>query len=771
MKSERLCLLLFTLIVSNAKAVLYTEHSSCQQSDGFVLNAAQLEGFGLSDNVDRLKEGFDCLARASRESVTNELGWKDAGVVQLLNRAESFFSEAVGTPRMEVAARAGLASVHEARGDREKALLCVDEGLVKYPTNVPLLCRRGWLLKINGRIDESIATYRKAVSCGSVSPSPWLDLALVLIQTKQFDEAVTVCREALHRWPDDEIVADYSLKSLLCASRWDEAKTQCVSLMDAHPLWTRLLYRRGQIQANTGSLEKAIKDFEEVAKLNPHSCDAFNEMGWAWTQLNEFQKAQECYQEGLLVHPWCVEICHNLSVCYMRQKEYDKAIELLRFTQRLSPSNVNIADSMAAAYLGKGDAATAFRVCTNALAGQAWAWNLSFRACVCLRALGRREDALMYAEKGISVAQQEPEAWCTYARLLSDFNLQGKAAEAFGKAARLNPHEALYLSCRAQALYFAGRTGESVAACREAQSRFPNELTFLPVMIEGLDRLGKKEEAIACRKQIEASNPLTKREREYIEESWGAIGRVYFRSERYNEAKDAYANAWRFSETNVFWIAAQIESEAMVDRAGAKRQLADAVIRFNDDPELLALWAQIAILSQHPQEREEALKALLPKGTASSKTLYWCGLINKSLGRTAQAVTNWMAAIKLNPNYAEPYDQIGQANEQLKEDPHKSLSWTKKAVELAPNNAEFRSNLGYYYYLCGAHTNAVRELEGAVAMKPTLGIAWYNLALARIALGQHDRAFADAEKAKQVGYPANFDILKRQETFWKTKAK
>ena len=221
----------------------------------------------------------------------------------------------------------------------------------------------------------------------------------------------------------------------------------------------------------------------------------------------------------------------------------------------------------------------------------------------------------------------------------------------------------------------------------------------------------------------------------------------------------------------MLWIASQIGVEAKLDRVGAKRQLADALVRFNDDPKLLALWARIAFQAPQSQEREEALKALLPKAAASSETLYWCGCINNSLGRTAQAVTNWMAAIKLAPNWADPYDAIGLANERLKEDPRKSLPWAKKAVELAPNNAQFRSNLGYDYYLCGAHTNAVRELEGAVAMTPTLGIAWYNLALARIALGQHDRAFADAEKSKQVGYPANFDFLKRQETFWKTKAK
>ena len=223
--------------------------------------------------------------------------------------------------------------------------------------------------------------------------------------------------------------------------------------------------------------------------------------------------------------------------------------------------------------------------------------------------------------------------------------------------------------------------------------------------------------------------------------------------------------------TNTVWFAGEIWSAAMFDRTDAYRLLKEGLIRFPGNCELLVLWGRLAMQEQDPRERESACVALESKKPKNAEICFWSGCLASSLGRTQQALTNWLESARLNPNWAAPYGEIGRAKARMGDSPQVATTWFEKAVELEPNIAVARSDLGYAYYLAGEHANAVRELEKAVVLDPSSGLAWYNLALTHHALGLYKKAFEEAIKAQQCGYKGDASFLRRLEDLQKSLTK
>ncbi len=89
----------------------------------------------------------------------------------------------------------------------------------------------------------------------------------------------------------------------------------------------------------------------------------------------------------------------------------------------------------------------------------------------------------------------------------------------------------------------------------------------------------------------------------------------------------------------------------------------------------------------------------------------------------------------------------------------KALAYYAAAIAQQPNNAALRNNLGYSKYLAGRYRMAEDDFLGALRLDQNYALAWANLALVRVRLGNASggvEAFAEAMKPQQaynnVGY-------------------
>ena len=62
-------------------------------------------------------------------------------------------------------------------------------------------------------------------------------------------------------------------------------------------------YRRGLAYSNLNQYQRAIQDFDEAIRLNPRVAETYNNRGSAYNMLGQHQRALQDYNEALRIDP------------------------------------------------------------------------------------------------------------------------------------------------------------------------------------------------------------------------------------------------------------------------------------------------------------------------------------------------------------------------------------------------------------------------------------------------------------------------------------
>jgi cytochrome c-type biogenesis protein CcmH/NrfG len=84
-----------------------------------------------------------------------------------------------------------------------------------------------------------------------------------------------------------------------------------------------------------------------------------------------------------------------------------------------------------------------------------------------------------------------------------------------------------------------------------------------------------------------------------------------------------------------------------------------------------------------------------------------------------------MAKVRQNPDDVDSWIQLGHVNFDRNAVPE-AIEAYEKALALAPNNAEVRTDLGIMYRRANRPEDAVREFDRAIAIKPQLENPYFN---------------------------------------------
>lgn len=715
----------------------------------------------------QIKAGFESLECAGGILFTNAVGSAKEQAIALLKSAEETFIKGQESPAIFCAATVGLAKVYELRAETERSLDVLLSALQKNPTNSLLLNSQGWLLRKTGKLPESEAAYAAAIKGLPLLPESYEGLAEAQIVMRRYDEAIKICQEGVALWPHREDMSDLLVRALLLSGQKEESMKVCLSFMDKHPEWNQLRYRYGQLLLRSGRTDEGISKMREVIKVNPKSWQAYNELGCAAMDKNDFQVALVFFRSGLHVRSDCVTLLENMGACHLLMGAYDKSLEVLRQARRLDATGEEAILNMASAYIGKGDLPNALAICLSGGQSRPWSPRLFFKTSEVLCALGRHKEALHYARTGIELGKASDYDWGRYAGVLFECQQFDEAVQALDKAMLLNTNEVSHVLNRVNALHLSGRTAEAVASGDAALTRFPNSVQLLFTVGSILYQQGKKQEAVAYYKKVIEAKQVPLKDQSVVGICWNNLGVIYCSQQRWKEAQAVYAMAQHAEPTNRVWTVRMIEVESMLSPQGAKQMLADALRQYPGDVRLLCLLASMACKSGTGQERADALRVLEEKKDANAEILYWRGELWENLGQVEKAEACWQEAVRLMPGWAPPYSQLANAAKKRKAPFAEVLSLHTKAIALEPSNADFHISLGYFYLMEGQHTNAIRELETSIALNPSSGLAHYNLALAKYATGRHKESWALILKARDLGYLGNNAFVMRVENLAK----
>ncbi|MDO5577568.1 MAG: hypothetical protein Q4F84_10860, partial [Fibrobacter sp.] len=104
----------------------------------------------------------------------------------------------------------------------------------------------------------------------------------------------------------------------------------------------------------TRSAEKSVEIFEERLKKNPNSW-VFSRLADAYREEGDFPKAIEVCLNGLQIHPEYVTGRLILGNCYLRQENYDQAMDEFKKICTVDRQNRVAIKSLAEIFTQKGD--------------------------------------------------------------------------------------------------------------------------------------------------------------------------------------------------------------------------------------------------------------------------------------------------------------------------------------------------------------------------------------------------------------------------------
>ena len=729
------------------------------------LPAQELLLYNIPGGVEfqHVKEGLGYLAQAWGILSTNRAGIKNGPAVSLLYTAEEAFEKGRESPLAFCAATLGLAKIYELRGETDTARDLLTSGVQKHPTNSLLLIAQGEVLRKGGRLQEAEVAYCAAMKNTPVLPTAYEGLADVQLEMLRYDEAINTCRKGVALWPDHEWLADTLVKVLSLAGEKEEAMKNCQSFLDTHPAWIRLRYRYGQLLLRRGRTDEGIAVMREVIKLNPKCCDAYNELGLVSLNKDQYQSALVFFRSGLMVHAECLTLLENMGLCYREMGNLDKALEVLKQVLRINPSEEPALMNLSGAYRIKGDFTNALAVCTQGIKLRPWSSQLFFETSNCLSQMDRNKEALHYARIGIGLGKPSAFDWATYAFLLRECSYAEEAIKAYETAATLNTNEVKYVLGRAWALQSAGRAEEAIAACEAAMRRFPNRVLAWETLAAILHEEGRVNEAITWFKKGTEVKGFPPEDYCIVGRCWGKMGWLYFLQQRWKEAQEAFSMALQADPKNPQWRAKMFEAETKLAPESTKKKLADALKQHPGDSELACLHARLSCQSGTEQERADALRGLETWKTADPNILFWRGALSNALRQPEKAESCWREVVRLMPQWATTYDELGKAARKRKAPFAEIMALHRKAVELEPSNAIYHNNFGYSYLMEGQHANAIKELDRAIALDPSFGLAYYNLGLARYAASEYKESWLAISKARELGYMGDSGFVMKLE--------
>jgi tetratricopeptide (TPR) repeat protein len=268
-------------------------------------------------------------------------------------------------PFLLLFAAAGLAAVPRllrANG-RGVALLAATAALAVF-VNWPMLSSElmraitehnlGAALQSEGRVDEAIAHYRRAIAIRSDYAPAYNNMGAALRAKGERVAAVTAYEHALALQPDYR-EAHYNLANLfLDEDQPDQAIDHFRAALQSTPAAADAHNNLGIALAAKGEFDEAIAEFREALRLDPDSPKAHRNLGNALASEGKREEAIDHLRRAIQLDPGDGPSHYDLGSVLLEAGLFAEAADLLRTALRLMPDSADTYNNLGIALASQG---------------------------------------------------------------------------------------------------------------------------------------------------------------------------------------------------------------------------------------------------------------------------------------------------------------------------------------------------------------------------------------------------------------------------------
>ena len=219
----------------------------------------------------------------------------------------------------------GLIALHNNQDDH--ALEWIARAIAQEPKPA-YLASLGATLARQGRHDEALKAFDKAVQLAPNDAAHWKQLGDALLQVRRYDHALLALQHVLKLDPRNQDAAYKSGVLLHDARRFEEA-VSCLNLCDALlPNHAPTLQARARALLALRKFEPALSDNLRANTLQPDNADTLNNIGACLQPLGREAEALAWFDRALLHLPSAIEILNNKANVLQELQRFEEALAL-----------------------------------------------------------------------------------------------------------------------------------------------------------------------------------------------------------------------------------------------------------------------------------------------------------------------------------------------------------------------------------------------------------------------------------------------------------
>ncbi|MFO0760444.1 MAG: tetratricopeptide repeat protein [Byssovorax sp.] len=319
-----------------------------------------------------------------------------------------------------------------------------------------------------GRLDDAIATLKRAVEADPARVSAMRELGVGLAMRGDYPGAIAIFDRALAVAPDDALALDHKGVTLARMGKGEEAVAVLDKALAIEPSNAGLWKHKGAALASLARPREALVCYDKARAIDPKLAEIDVLRAMELEKLGRVDDAVETLervaQEGQAPARIKDEAKHELS-----------ALRTRRARSHALPASLDL--EIEALDLGrKGRLEDALAVLDQAVKADprnAGAWSNRANA---LSELGRHEDALHSAETALKIAPRSADTWGNKGRALAELGRHSEALACFDKALSFDPKHAMSWYNRGVSMWKDDDMMEAVHSFEKALEIDPNHV-------------------------------------------------------------------------------------------------------------------------------------------------------------------------------------------------------------------------------------------------------------------------------------------------------
>ncbi len=258
-------------------------------------------------------------------------------------------------PSKETFLRTGLIFLHSK--DYKNALVVLERGIRKYPKSDQLRYYLS-LAYIRTKSFEKAMNYLNKIEKDSeFFVDARIQMASILEDEEKYNEAKKLIEETLAIKPNEpslylvlgmiyEIQKEYKKAADIFRKGIDIAKDKESA---------ELHFRLGVVLDKMKRQKEALRQMEEVIKINPDHAEALNYLGYSLAEKGiELDRAEQLIKKALAIKPKSAYIIDSLGWVYYKKGKIKKALPLIEKASKLMPNDPIVTEHLAEIYFKLG---------------------------------------------------------------------------------------------------------------------------------------------------------------------------------------------------------------------------------------------------------------------------------------------------------------------------------------------------------------------------------------------------------------------------------